>query len=115
MGEVIGLVAVIGFFTSIIVTAYLFFNSRHKIRMALIQHGQDATIFKEEGGDVNSALKYGMVAMGLGLGLFTGSILNSLGMEEGPAYFGPMLIFGGAGLILFYLVTKKKKGIDEIV
>lgn len=114
MGEVIGLVAVIGFFTSVIVIAYLFLNSRHKIRMALIQHGQDATIFRED-KDIHSALKYGMVAVGVGAGLFLGGIFNRLGMEEGPAFFGPMLVLGGAGLILYYFMLKKKKGMDEIV
>jgi hypothetical protein len=115
MGEVIGLVAVIGFFTSLIVIAYLFFNSRHKQRMALIQHGQDASIFKED-ADLNVNLKYGMVAVGVGLGLFAGHFFNRMGMEEGPAYFGMMLILGGAGLILYYaLIARKKKEGDGII
>ncbi len=110
MEQVIGLVAVIGFFTSVIVGVYLFLNSRHKIRMALIQHGQDAGIFKEE-KDASSALKYGLVAVGLGAGLFVGTFATKiLGLEEDPTIFGFMLMLGGAGLILYYLIIRMKKG-----
>lgn len=104
--NIVPVVAIISTFTTIIVVAYLFFSSRHKIRMALIQHGQQATIFREY-KDANSALKYGMLAVGLGLGLFAGCILEAMGLKEEPAYFGMMLIFGGIGLIIYYLVTKK--------
>ncbi|MCB0518402.1 MAG: hypothetical protein H6577_02690 [Lewinellaceae bacterium] len=107
MGEIIGLIAVIGFFTTLIVVAYVYLSSRHKIRMALIQHGQDAGIFKEDRNE-NSALKFGMVAVGVGLGMFAGSALNHSGMDDGPAYFGMMLTLGGAALILYYLFVRKK-------
>ena len=112
--DITGIVAIVSVFTTIIVVAYLFFNSRHKIRMALIQHGQEASIFKED-KDANSALKYGMVAVGLGLGLFCGCLLATIGMQEEPAYFGMMLTFGGAGLILYYLIVKKKIDTSETV
>ncbi len=114
MGEIIGLVAVIGFFTTLIVTAYLYLSSRHKIRLALIQHGQDAGIFKEDRNE-NSALKLGMVAVGVGLGMFAGSALARSGMDEGPAYFGMMLTLGGTALILYYLFVKKRGGGSDIV
>ena len=107
MKEVIGLIAVIGMFSAIIIIAYLYINSRHKIRMSLIEHGQDATIFKED-KDLPSSLKYGMVAIGLGMGLFIGNILDRIGLREGPAYLGSMLMLGGAGLVLYHLLTGKK-------
>ena len=112
--EIIPIVAIISTFTTIIVVAYLFFNSRYKVRMALIQHGQDASIFKEEKNE-NSALKYGMLAVGVGLGLFSGGILEAVGVKEEPAYFGTMLIFGGASLILYYLTIRKKHRGEEMV
>ncbi len=112
--DITGIVAIVSVFTTIIVVAYLFFSSRHKIRMALIQHGQDASIFRED-REANSALKYGMVAVGVGLGLFAGCLLESIGIQEEPAYFGMMLTFGGAGLILYYLIVKKKINNDDIV
>lgn len=112
--EFTGVVAIISVFTTIIVIAYLFFSSRHKIRMALIQHGQQATIFKED-KDASSALKFGILAVGLGLGLFAGCLLEKMGMPEEPAYFGMMLTFGGIGLILYYIIVKKNIDHSDII
>ncbi len=103
------LFAITGTFTSITVIAYLYITSRHKIRMALIQHGQRAEIFKEN-SEANSALKWGMVAVGLGLGLFLGGFMDWVGIGNEATYFGTMLMLGGAGLILYYNITKKKSG-----
>jgi hypothetical protein len=116
MEQVIGLIAVVGFFSSVIAIAYLFFNSRHKIRMALIEHNKDASIFKSEfGHSRTSALKYGMVAVGVGLGLFIGNALENAGWEAPVPYFSMMLILGGAGLILYYLFVKPKMEGDDTV
>jgi uncharacterized protein DUF6249 len=112
MEDVIGLVAVIGVFTSIIILLYLFFNSRHKTRMALIESGKSAGIFKEESNRF-SALKYGMVAVGVGLGLLVGSALESDTFPAPLPHFSMMLILGGGGLILYYLLVKKKQDDDD--
>ena len=46
--------------------------------------------------------------MGLGLGLFIGSLLESYtALEEEPAYFASALFFGGLGLVLAFVITKK--------
>jgi hypothetical protein len=112
MENVIGLVAVIGVFSSTIVLFYLFFNSRHKIRMALIESGKSAGIFKEA-RDSYAALKYGMVAVGVGLGLLVGSTLESDTFPAPLPHFSMMLILGGGGLILYYLLVKKKHDNDD--
>lgn len=115
MEEIIGLVAVVGTFSSIIVIAYLYFSSRHKIRMALIQHGQQANIFSEK-SQTSSALKYGMLAVGIGIGIITGSLIEQAFNTESPVpHFSMMLIFGGAGLIAYHLIERKReeKGLVE--
>lgn len=109
MEPVIALVAVVGAFTSIIVIAYLFFNSRHKERMALIQHGQQASIFRAK-KDGASGLKFGLLSLGIGLGLFVGSIVESILNTDSPVpHFGMMLSLGGAGLILYYLIVQRRE------
>lgn len=114
MHDLTGLVAVTGFFTTIIVISYLYFSSRHKIRMALIQHGKEASIFKESTNG-SSSLKYGMLSVGLGLGLLLGSIIDGFYASDNPVpYFSMMLMLGGAGLILYYVIIRKK-GEDELV
>jgi len=109
MQDLVGLVAVIGLFTSVIIFLYLFINSRHKIRMALIESGKSAGIFKEEGSRF-AALKYGMAAVGIGLGLLLGSALESETFPAPLPHFSMMLILGGGGLILYYFFVKKKEG-----
>lgn len=113
MGEVIGLVAVIGTITATIIFAYLYFNSRHKVRMALIQHGKEASIFNQNSSEGSSSLKYGMLMVGIGLGIITGTILErALDTDSPVPHFSMMLILGGAGLICYYWLTKKKEDME---
>ena len=113
MGELIGLVAVAGSMTAMVVIAYLYFNSRHKVRMALIQHGKEASIFKESRNGSNG-LKYGLLMVGIGLGILVGMMIESIMDTDSPVpHFSMMLILGGAGLIIYYLITKRKE--DDIV
>ncbi len=77
--------------------------------MALIEHGKDASIFSQ-GRNTLSALKYGMVAVGIGLGIFLAALIEGANiMEEEPAYFGMMLFMGGMGLLIYYLIVKNRK------
>ncbi|MEZ4952044.1 MAG: DUF6249 domain-containing protein [Saprospiraceae bacterium] len=113
MGELIGLIAVAGSITAFIVVAYLFINSRHKVRMALIQHGKEASIFKEKRNG-SSGLKYGLLMVGIGTGILVGMVIESIMSTDSPVpHFSMMLILGGAGLIIYYLITKRED--DEIV
>ena len=115
MEEVIGLVAVIGVFTATIVIAYLFFNSRHKVRMALIQHGKEASIFKQQRNG-SSGLKYGLLMAGIGLGLLVGMVLEAVISTDSPVpHFSMMLILGGLGLIIYYVITKPKEEEGELI
>ncbi|MAT53917.1 MAG: hypothetical protein CMN32_05505 [Saprospirales bacterium] len=111
MEEIVALVAVVGTFTSIIFFIYLFFTSRHKIRMALIEHNKEAGIFRSEHNG-SSALKWGMVAVGVGLGLILGSALESDHFEAPLPHFSMMLIMGGLGLITYYLLIRKNNEND---
>ncbi len=113
MGELIGLVAVAGSMTSIVIIAYLFFNSRHKTRMALIQHDKEASIFKENGRG-SSGLKYGLLMVGIGLGILMGMIIESVLQTDSPVpHFSMMLILGGLGLVGYHLILKKKEEEEE--
>ena len=112
MEEITGLVAVIGAFTSLIILIYLFFKSRQNIRMALIESGKSAGIFKEESNRF-PALKYGMVSVGVGLGLLLGSAFESDTFPAPLPHFSMMLILGGGGLILYYMFVNKRNSDDD--
>jgi len=54
-------------------------------------------------------LRFSLLFIGAGLGLFIGYFLDmALGMEE-VAYFSMLFIFGGAGLGLAYIVEERKE------
>ncbi len=106
----IPILAVGGFFASIIVWVYMHYSSRHRERMALIESGKDANIFEPTRRNRANALKYGIVG---GIGLLFGSILESFGMESEVAYFSMTLLLGGIGLVGFYMLTNAKRQHQE--
>jgi len=108
MEELIGMIAVIGFFASIITFVYMYFKSKHQQRMALIESGTSADIFAEKQLDnKSSALKWGMLLTGAGIGFYLGILSEHMfGIEEGLGAFPLTIVGGGLGLILFYNVMK---------
>jgi hypothetical protein len=54
---------------------------------------------------VLSALKWGMVAIGLGLAIFIGQLVNSSIQEE--VTIGCMFMFGGLALVIYYPIASK--------
>jgi hypothetical protein len=99
----------LAFFASVVLIVYMYFSTRNKERMALIEKGADASIFKT-GRKPFSVLKFGMFFVGVGIGILAGNILAvSTNLEEPVPYFSMILLFGGASLIAYYLIEKKKE------
>ena len=109
---IIPIVAVVGFFGSIILFVYLFFSSRHKERMALIQSGRDAGIFQRSSKG-EGALKYGLVGFMIGVGILLAHLVERAGLPGVVAYFSMILIMGSFGLVLYYWYFDKKKEARE--
>jgi F0F1-type ATP synthase membrane subunit c/vacuolar-type H+-ATPase subunit K len=111
------LVAFIALFATVFGIMYVFYTTRNKERLALIDKGADASLFntgKDAKGLVNwnkFTLKIGMLFVGIGLGVIAGAILESAGVfpSEEAGYFSMILIFGGLSLVLFYLFDRKNK------
>lgn len=100
------------FFISIAVVLYVFIQARHRERMAMIEKGYDASLLQ---GNASSrtgkfgALKIGIVAIGVGVGLLAGSILEAVtSLNDEVAYFSMIALFGGLGLIVYYLLVRDK-------
>ncbi len=96
---------IFGFFAFIL---YTFLNSRHKERMALIDSGRDAGLFKG-GSDPQymGALKWGLILVCLGVGAGLGSYFDINGNHDGPFVTIPMLFgSGGVGLLIYYTIAK---------
>lgn len=102
----------LAFFASIVLILYMYYSTRNKERMALIEKGADASIFKT-GRQPFSPLKWGMFMAGIGIGILVGNILSvSTNLEEPVPYFSMILLFGGASLIAYYLIEKKKGNVE---
>lgn len=99
-------------FGTIFGLAYLYFSTRNKERMALIEKGADADIFfskKQRTAPVWKILilNLSLLLIGIGLGLFTGSLLEHLGLQTQVVYPACILIMSGLGLFLGFHMSKK--------
>ena len=89
---------------------YIYFNTRHKERMSLIEKGADPALFQARKGNSNSAMRFGMFLIGIALGILTGNIIaETTSLKEEVSYFSMIFLFGGASLVTYYLMIEKKK------
>jgi len=90
---------------------YIFFNTRKQERLALIEKGMDATIF--EGNKTPRKfrlLQFGLLLVGVSLGLFFGYLLSAYTvMEEEVAFFMMIFLFGGLALLAAYGIISKSE------
>ena len=85
-------------------------TARNREKMALIERGVDPKDFMRAKPDVYSILKWALFLVGIGIGIFIGSLLETYTkLTEEAAYFGPILLFGGLGLLVAFLITKNAK------
>jgi hypothetical protein len=110
------LIAFIAFFAMVFGIMYLFYTTRHKERLALIEKGADASLFntgKDQKGSFGWSkvtLKTGMFLMGIALGIIVGAVLSQFGvLEEGANFTSMIFFFGGLSLVLFYIIDRKSK------
>lgn len=109
------MIAFIAFFAMVFGIFYLFFTTRNKERMALIEKGADASLFnigKTAGAWSWSkfSLKIGMLAMGIAIGIICAATLQNTGiMNEDALYSSMIFLFGGLSLVLFYIIDRKSR------
>ena len=110
MEATIAILSVFGFATFI---TFMYFNTRHRERMALIDSGQDAGIFKMQSRAMNS-LKWGLVLTMIGLALGIGIGIDTTMGNDGPIVTIPLVfLFAGIGLLIFYKILSDK-GEDQV-
>ena len=98
----------VSMFLAIFGILYVFFTTRNKERLALIEKGADPGILSSKHSFKKTTLKYGMFFMGIGLGILMGNILESYaGLKEEVAYFSMIFLFGGLSLVLHHMVASK--------
>jgi hypothetical protein len=92
----------------------VYYNNRHKERMAMIEKGINPADAKatpaREWFRTNplSSLKWGLLATFVGVGLIVASWLDRWYMMHDSIYVSCMLVAGGIALIIFYFIAAKK-------
>jgi hypothetical protein len=76
-------------------------------RMAIIDKGLSPDLFKKE-RSTSGALRAALLLIGSGIGILMGFWLDAAFNMEEVAYFSMILIFGGLGLGIAYLIEEKK-------
>lgn len=110
-------------FGSIFGIFYLYFTTRNRERLALIEKGVEANIFtrgRRKGGASYAkvfVLNLAVLLMGIGAGIFLGAIASDvLGLDEEVAFPGTIFLMAGVGLFVGFTLTKKldqEEGLSE--
>lgn len=103
------IVVPVSLFLMIFAIAYVYYTTRNKERLALIEKGADPKLFKREPQGSNYAnFKWGLFMIGIAIGVFLGAMFDEYtSLEDGPMYISMILICGGIALMLAYLLQKK--------
>jgi predicted MFS family arabinose efflux permease len=99
----------LSFFALVFGSIYIFVTTRNKERLALIEKGASPELFKSkpDGNSNYRTFKLGLFLIGIALGILCGYFLVEGGMNEEPAYFSMIFLFGGIALAVSYFLQKK--------
>ncbi|MBC2839169.1 DUF6249 domain-containing protein [Robiginitalea sp. SC105] len=109
-GEIIVFITMFSVFFGI---AYLYFSTRNKERMALIEKGADASIFVQGKRPSQPLwkiliLNLALLLMGIGAGVMIGGSLAQIGgVDDDIAMPGSIFLLAGTGLLIGFFITKK--------
>ena len=98
----------IAMFAMIFGIVYIVTTARNRERLALIEKGADPKLFEtNKKYGKYKALRFGMLAVGVAIGLFILSLYTAI--NEETAYFSMVFLFGGGGLIASHFIISKMK------
>jgi len=99
------------FFGSVFAIVYVFLTTRNKERLALIEKGADAKLFKSGPGNSNVSgiivINIASLAIGIGVGVLLGNLLDMAGLDEEIAMTSMIFICGGIGLLAGFFASRK--------
>ncbi|MBX2972721.1 MAG: hypothetical protein KF797_06435 [Flavobacteriales bacterium] len=110
--DITGIIAIIFTFSTGFGICYLYFTTRHRERMGMIERGMDPNAHKAA-PEPNKALRDGLLIVGIGLGLLAGWLFREYVM--GPGNHSPLPLFiaaaiiGGLSQIIYYLRFGRKQ------
>ena len=100
-----GILVPIAFFAMVFGIVYLVI--RKKERMLLIQRGADASAFESKKRNETSNLKWGLLFLGIGIGILLGRLFASYTcLGEEASYFSLICLFGGLSLVIYHFIAR---------
>lgn len=109
----------IALFATVFGVSYVFFTTRNKERLAMIEKGAEASLFDRKGSKFSIAkfiLNLALLFIGIGLGIVVGFfVAESLGGQKFNEITIPSMIFifGGLGLVAGFFITRKIEKSDK--
>ena len=106
-------VVFLGGFAAIFGIAYIYFITRHKERISMIERGVDAsTLVTKSKPSISPTLKFGMLFVGIGLGILVGVPLGETlndyyGTPKAVAPLAMVFLLGGLMLIVNFVIERK--------
>ena len=109
------IIALIGVFSTSILTVYLFFRTRNQERMEMIRSGVSMDILHRNKSNARfQMLKWGFIFLFVGIGVFFGALLEQARIfDEAFATIFSILIVGGLGMIIFYYFSGRISNDDD--
>ncbi|MDH5366841.1 MAG: hypothetical protein OEW67_07635 [Cyclobacteriaceae bacterium] len=115
MGEEVIIIPVM--FLTIFGIVYYYLITRNKERLALIEAGADAKLFKSNtSNNWHIVIVLGMLAIGIALGIGLGFIVDrsmEMGHENDGAYVFGIFLFSGLSLLASFFLIRKVKKLDK--
>lgn len=86
---------------------YVLMMTRYRERMAMIERNVDASIFTGK-RSISPTLKFGMLLVGIALGILIGDILHEYyDLSRGTSFSSMTLLFGGISLIINFIIERQ--------
>jgi F0F1-type ATP synthase assembly protein I len=106
--------SVIGTFLCTMILGITYLKNRHRERLALIQYNKDYTVFGPQKSNANSSLKFGLILLSIGAGLFIGGIFDKT-FDTDPLFtFAFIFIFGGLSLVFYHRSISRQESQQNI-
>ena len=88
---------------------YVYFTTRHKERMFMIEKGADPALFQSKRDGRFVSMRLGMLLIGIAIGILSGNIITeTTSLKEEVAYFSMIFLCGGISLVVYYLFVEKR-------
>ena len=114
MDSMVPILVPLAMFAMIFGIVYVIVTARNRERLSLIEKGADPKLFESvKKTSTGGILKWALLLVGIGIGIFLATLLVEAGMNETASYFAMICLFGGAGLLLAYRIEQKTNSLKD--